>query len=154
MKFISISFANAVTSMIMYKIFVDKKSCIMCIWTLIRLKRIYKIFWLIHCNLFFIFRTCRIIYNIFLMTLSKSVLMFTFSCKSIISMTLYINIKEFKRNDLWININLTFYNDLMMNLFTKASFKRINFAQKMSDLKFILIIILRIATLKNAYLSN
>ena len=44
LRFTNVFFANAMTSMIIYKIFVDKKSCIMCVWILTQSKCIYKIF--------------------------------------------------------------------------------------------------------------
>ena len=90
----------------------------------------------------------------FLITLLKNMFMFTFLCRSMTFKTSHMNIKKFKRNENSKSINFTFYDDSMINMFTRTSFKRINFVQRMSDLKFISIIILRNATSKNAYSSN
>ena len=147
-KFTSNSFTNIITLMNMYEIFVNKRNCIICDWILIWLKRTHRIFWLIHCSFFFIFKTCKIIYNIFLMILLKSMFVFTFLCKSMTFKTSHINIKKFKQNENSKNINFTFCDDLMMSMFIRTSFKRINFVQKMSDFKFISIIVLCIAISK------
>ena len=154
LRFTNNFFINVVTSMSMYEIFVSKKSFIMCDWILIRSRCTHRIFWLIHCNLFFIFRTCRIICNVFLMTLLKNMFVFTLLCRSVTFKTSHMNIKRFKRNENLKNINLTSYDDSMMNMFIRTSFKRINFVQRMSDFKFISIIVLRIATSKNACSSS
>ena len=121
-------FINVVTLMNMYEIFVNRRNFIMCDWILTRSRRIHKVFWLIYYNFFLILRTCRIICNVFLMTLLKNMFVFTFLCKSMTFKTSYMNIKRFRRNENSKNINLTFCDDLMMNMFIKASFKRINFA--------------------------
>ena len=137
-----------------YKIFINKKNCIMCDWILIELRRTYKIFWLIHYNFFLIFKMCKIICNVFLIILLKSMFMFTFLCRSMTFKTLHMNIKKFKRNENSKSINFTFCDDSMMNMFTKTSFKKINFAQRMNEFKFISIIVLYIVISKNACSSN
>ena len=138
----------------MYEIFVNRRNYIMCDWILTRSKRTYRIFWLIYCNFFLIFKTCKIICNVFLMTLLKSMFVFTSLCRSMTFKISHMNIKKFKQNENSKNINLTSYDDLMMNMFIKTLFKKVNFAQRMSDFKFISIIVLRIATLKNACSLN
>ena len=121
---------------------------------MIRSRRTHKIFWLIHCNFFFIFKTCKIICNVFLITLLKNMFIFTSLCRSMTFKTWHINIKKFKQNENLKNISFTFYDDSIMNMFTRTSFKKVNSVQRMSDFKFILIIILHIATSKNAYSSS
>ena len=121
-------FINVVTSMNMYEIFVNKKNFIMCDWILTRSRRTHRIFWLIHYNFFLIFRTCRIICNVFLMTLLKNMFVFTLLCRSMTFKTSHMNIKRFKRNENSKNISLTSYDDSIMNMFIKTSFKRINSA--------------------------
>ena len=153
-RFTNSSFTNVVTSMNIYEIFVNRRNFIICDWILIWSRRIHKVFWLIHCNFFFIFKTCKIICNVFLIILLKNIFMFTFLYKSMTFKTSHMNIKKFKRNENSKNINFTFCDDSMMNMFTRTSFKKVNFAQKMNDFKFILIIVLCIATLKNACSSN